>query len=108
MQKSGETEISHKEWRRIAKRERRRRLRREAARRRDDEEEQQSAALERDADYLKWREEKEKLEMEIEAREHQERERQWLEEEVNKCFEETLDINITQNWYFAMFFYLFV
>ncbi|EFN80401.1 U2 small nuclear ribonucleoprotein auxiliary factor 35 kDa subunit-related protein 2 [Harpegnathos saltator] len=85
MEKSRETKISHKQWRYIAKRERRRRLRREAAQRRDDDEKQLRAALERSAEYLKWRDEQEKLEKETEARErqeHEELERQWLEEEV--------------------------
>lgn len=94
MEKCGETEInriSHKKWRGIAKRERRRRLRRAAARRRDDDEEQQSAALEHDANYLKLLEDK-KLEMKIEAWERQEREKQWLEEEVNTYFKSMLSI----------------
>lgn len=103
MEKNCKTKVSHKEWRRIAKKERRRRLRREDARRRYGEEERQSAALELSADDLKLREEKEKLEMEIEAREQQERERQWLKEEVNMCFKEMLDIDITYSSYFAVF-----
>lgn len=86
MEECRETKLSHKEWRRIAKRERRRRVRRAAAQQRDLDEQQLRAALERSAGYLKWRDEQDNLEKEAEAREQQEREgqeRQWLEREVN-------------------------
>lgn len=92
MEKCCETKISHKEWRHIAKRERRRRLRREAARQRDSDEEQLRAVLECNAEYLKWRDEQKRLEKETKAQEQQEyeeREREWLEEEVNSCFNKT-------------------
>ncbi|KZC08380.1 U2 small nuclear ribonucleoprotein auxiliary factor 35 kDa subunit-related protein 1 [Dufourea novaeangliae] len=76
---------SHKEWRRIAKKERRKRLRRKAAAERDADAEQLRAALEKNADYLNWlekceidEEEKERIEKE----EHEQREQLWLEEEV--------------------------
>ncbi|EZA58931.1 hypothetical protein DMN91_011014 [Ooceraea biroi] len=85
MEKTRSTRLRHRQWRRIAKRERRRRLRRKAAQKRDTEEDQLRAALERDADYLNWRVEQEKLEEEREAREQEElakQERLWLKEEV--------------------------
>lgn len=86
MEKSHSTKLfNHKEWRRIAKRERRRRLRRRDARERDVEEEQLRAALARDADYLNWNKEQEHLDKEKEAedeRQRAEQERLWLEEEV--------------------------
>lgn len=77
---------SHKEWRRIAKKERRRHLRRKAAQEREADEDRLRAALERSADYLNWCEEQKELEREREAREREERaeqERLWLKEEVN-------------------------
>jgi len=89
MEKIDSTKPSHKEWRRIAKRERRRRLRQKAAQERDAEEESLRAALERDPDYLNWSTMQRRLEMEKEAQEEEERaerERFWLEEEVGKCF----------------------
>ncbi|XP_015176007.1 PREDICTED: U2 small nuclear ribonucleoprotein auxiliary factor 35 kDa subunit-related protein 1-like [Polistes dominula] len=76
---------SHKEWRRIAKRERRRRLRQKAAKERDADELQLRAALEKSADYLNWCKEQEQCEKEkeeLEKQEHEEREKLWLEEEV--------------------------
>ncbi|XP_017887929.1 U2 small nuclear ribonucleoprotein auxiliary factor 35 kDa subunit-related protein 1 [Ceratina calcarata] len=79
------TRKSHKEWRRIAKKERRRRLRREAASEREAEEENLRAALEKTADYLSWMERcevEEKEKEEKEKAEHDEREKLWLEEEV--------------------------
>lgn len=78
--------LRHKEWRRVAKRERRRRLRRTAAQERDADEERLRAALECNAEYSNWRQEQQRLEEEKEAREqeeHAELERRWLEEEVN-------------------------
>jgi hypothetical protein len=89
MEEVNSTRPSHKEWRRIARRERRRRLRRKAAQERDAQEESLRAALERDPDYLNWRTEQDRLEVEKEAQEEKERaegERFWLEEEVGKCF----------------------
>ncbi|XP_034187004.2 uncharacterized protein LOC117607430 isoform X1 [Osmia lignaria lignaria] len=79
------TKKSHKEWRRVAKKERRRRLRRKAAVERQADEERLRAALEQNADYLNWLENCELEEKEKEAREkeeHDQREREWLEEEV--------------------------
>ncbi|KAI4499429.1 hypothetical protein M0802_005325 [Mischocyttarus mexicanus] len=76
---------SHKEWRRIAKRERRRRLRQKAAKEREADELRLRAALENTADYLNWCKEnelREKEEEELIKREHDEREKLWLEEEV--------------------------
>ncbi|KAG7211215.1 hypothetical protein KM043_010531 [Ampulex compressa] len=75
----------HKDWRRIAKKERRRRIRREAAREREAEEARLRAALERSAEYLNWRKDQEEQRRACEAREEKERaerERSWLEEEV--------------------------
>lgn len=86
MEEHREARLSHKEWRRVAKRERRRRLRRTAAQERDADEERLRAALERSAEYSNWRQEQERLEEEKEAREREEYaelERRWLEEEVN-------------------------
>lgn len=77
--------MRHKEWRRIAKKERRRRLRCKAAQERNTEEDRLRAALESSADYINWRKEQEELERkkEIQKQEdHAERERLWLEEEV--------------------------
>lgn len=77
---------SHKEWRRIAKKERRRRLRRKVAAQREVDEKQLRAALEKTAEYLKWLEQCEVEEKEKEAQEKEEknqRERLWLEEEVS-------------------------
>ncbi|XP_043510584.1 U2 small nuclear ribonucleoprotein auxiliary factor 35 kDa subunit-related protein 1 isoform X1 [Frieseomelitta varia] len=79
------TKKSHKEWRKIAKKERRRHLRRRAAAEREADEQRLRAALEKSADYLNWLEQREAEEREKEAREkeeHDERERLWLEEEV--------------------------
>lgn len=80
------TKKSHKEWRKIAKKERRRHLRRRAAAEREADEQRLRAALEKSADYLNWLEQCEAEEREKEAREkeeHDERERLWLEEEVS-------------------------
>ncbi|XP_029668366.1 U2 small nuclear ribonucleoprotein auxiliary factor 35 kDa subunit-related protein 2 [Formica exsecta] len=79
------TKPSHKEWRRIAKRERRRRIRQKAAQERDANEEKLRAALMSNMEYLNRRAEQEKEKKEKEAREqeeHAERNRLWLEEEV--------------------------
>ncbi|KOC61506.1 U2 small nuclear ribonucleoprotein auxiliary factor 35 kDa subunit-related protein 1 [Habropoda laboriosa] len=79
------TEKSHKEWRRIAKRERRKRLRRRAAAEREADAERLRAALEKSADYLNWLEqcEVEDREKEIwEKEKHDQEEKLWLEEEV--------------------------
>lgn len=81
------TSLSHKEWRRIAKRERRRRIRRKAAQDRDLDEERLRATLESTAEYTNWIAEqlKEKRDREIvEKQEHDAREKLWLEEEVRK------------------------
>lgn len=86
MEGSHLTKKSHKEWRKIAKREHRRRLRRKAAAEREANEEQLRAALVKSAEYLKWLEQCEIEEREKEAREkeeHDQREKQWLEEEVS-------------------------
>lgn len=85
MEGNRSTKKSHKEWRKIAKRERRRHLRRKAAAEREADEQRLRAALEKSADYLNWLEQHEAEEKEKEAREkeeHDERERLWLEEEV--------------------------
>lgn len=80
------TRPSHKEWRRIAKKERRRRIRQKFAQERDANDEKLRAALMSNMEYLNYRAEQEKQEKEKEAREqeeHVERDRLWLEEEVN-------------------------
>ncbi|KAG5324756.1 U2AFL protein, partial [Acromyrmex heyeri] len=80
-----ETKLSHKEWRRIVKRERRKRKRQMMAQERDANEERLRAALENNMEYMQFCAEKEKQEKEKEAREqekHAERERFWLEEEI--------------------------
>nr|XP_031840438.1 U2 small nuclear ribonucleoprotein auxiliary factor 35 kDa subunit-related protein 1 isoform X2 [Nomia melanderi] len=85
MERCDSTKRGHKEWRRIAKRERRRRLRRKAAAERDADAERLRAALEKNADYLNWLEKCEAEEKEkerIEKEEHEQREKLWLEEEV--------------------------
>lgn len=77
--------LTHKEWRRIARKERRRRIRRLTAQERDANEERLRAALESNMEYLKFYAEEEKQKEEKEAqekKEHAERERLWLEEEV--------------------------
>ncbi|CAK9829437.1 U2 small nuclear ribonucleoprotein auxiliary factor 35 kDa subunit-related protein 1 [Anthophora retusa] len=79
------TKKSHKEWRRIAKRERRKRLRCKAAAEREADAKRLRAALEKSADYLNWLEQCEIEEREKEAREkerHEQQEKLWLEEEV--------------------------
>ncbi|CAK9798249.1 U2 small nuclear ribonucleoprotein auxiliary factor 35 kDa subunit-related protein 1 [Anthophora quadrimaculata] len=79
------TKKSHKEWRRIAKRERRKRLRRKAATEREADAKRLRAALEKSADYLNWLEQCEVEEREKEIREkerHEQQEKLWLEEEV--------------------------
>lgn len=86
MEEHHSTKLSHKEWRRIAKKERRRRIRRSIAQERDANEERLRAALENNMEYLKFcaEEEQQKKEKEAQEREeHAERERLWLEEEVN-------------------------
>lgn len=81
-----ETKLSHREWRRIVRKERRKRKRQIIAQERDANEERLRAALENNMEYMQFCAEKEKQEKEKEAREqekHEERERLWLEEEVN-------------------------
>jgi len=81
-----ETKLSHKEWRRIVKKERRKRKRQIMAQERDANEERLRAALENNMEYMQFCAEKEKQEKEKEVQEqekHAERERLWLEEEVN-------------------------
>ena len=76
---------SHKEWRRVAKRERRRRIRQKAAQLRDADEKKLTARLEKSTEYLNWLVEKEKQDKEresIEKREHEEKLKLWLEEEA--------------------------
>lgn len=83
---SQSTKLSHKEWRRIAKKERRRRIRRSIAQERDTNEERLRAVLESNMAYLKFCAEQEKQREEKEAqvrKQHAEREKLWLEEEVN-------------------------
>lgn len=78
--------LTHKEWRRIAKKERRRRIRRLIAQERDANEGRLRAALESNMEYLKFCAEEEAQKKEKEAQEQKERaerERLWLEEEVN-------------------------
>ena len=80
------TKKRHKEWRKIAKKERRRHLRRRAAAEREADEQRLRAALEESAGYSNWLEQREAKESEKAAREkeeHDERERLWLEEEVS-------------------------
>ncbi|XP_034947608.1 U2 small nuclear ribonucleoprotein auxiliary factor 35 kDa subunit-related protein 2 [Chelonus insularis] len=74
--------LSHKEWRRIAKKERRRRIRRKIAQERDADEDRLRATLEKSADYLNWVEEQERLNEEKEKKEHEENERRWIEAEL--------------------------
>jgi len=86
MEERDKTKPSHKEWRRVAKKERRRRIRRKAAQERDVNEEKLMAALMCNMEYLNWRAEQERLEEEKEIREqeeHAEQNKLWLEEEVN-------------------------
>lgn len=86
MKECRSTKPTHKEWRRIAKKERRRRIRRLTAQERDANEERLVAALESNMEYLKFCAEKENHEKEKEEqeqKEHAEREKLWLEEEVN-------------------------
>lgn len=86
MERCDSAKSSHKEWRRIAKRERRRRLRRKAAAERDADAERLRAALEKNADYLNWLEKcevEEKEKEKTEKEEHEELEKLWLEEEVS-------------------------
>jgi len=81
-----ETKLSHKEWRRIVKKERRKRKRQIMAQERDANEERLRAALENNMEYMQFCAEKEKQEKEKKVQEqekHAERERLWLEEEVN-------------------------
>lgn len=77
--------LSHKEWRRFAKKQRRKRIRRAAAELRNAEEKLMRSKIEQSADYLNWLIEQEKLEADREKKEeieHTERERLWLETEV--------------------------
>lgn len=86
MEEHRSRKLTHKEWRRIARKERRRRIRRLTAQERDANEERLRAALENNMEYLKFYAEKEKQQEEKktqEEKEHAERERLWLEEEVN-------------------------
>ncbi|KAK0082424.1 hypothetical protein PV325_010411 [Microctonus aethiopoides] len=76
--------LSHKEWRRFAKKHRRKRIRRAAAELRNAEEKLMRSKIEQSADYLNWLIEQEKLEADGEKKEeieHAERERLWLETE---------------------------
>lgn len=85
MENDKNVKISHKEWRKVAKKLRRKRLRRKAAQLRDFDDEQLRAALERSAEYLNWVQEQNKLREENERREKEEleeQEKQWLENEV--------------------------
>ncbi|XP_063983837.1 centrosomin-like isoform X3 [Diachasmimorpha longicaudata] len=77
--------LSHKEWRRIAKKERRRKIRCKHARERENDDDRLRETLERSAEYLKWIEEQANLEKENERREqeeHDHQERLWIEREV--------------------------
>lgn len=85
MEEHRTTKLSHKKWRRIAKRERRRRIRQKTAQERDANGEKLRAALMCNVEYLNWRAEQKKQEEEKEAREQEEqaeRNRLWLEEEA--------------------------
>ncbi|XP_015112431.1 U2 small nuclear ribonucleoprotein auxiliary factor 35 kDa subunit-related protein 1 [Diachasma alloeum] len=85
METDKQKSLSHKEWRRIAKKERRRKIRRKHAREREADDDRLRETLERSAEYLKWIEEQANLEKEKERREreeHDEQERLWLEREV--------------------------
>ncbi|XP_011866151.1 PREDICTED: U2 small nuclear ribonucleoprotein auxiliary factor 35 kDa subunit-related protein 2 [Vollenhovia emeryi] len=85
MEERGSIKPTHREWRRIARKERRRRIRRLAAQERDANEGRLKAALENNMVYLKFcaEEQKQKEEREEqEQKEHAERERLWLEEEI--------------------------
>lgn len=80
------TKLNRKEWRRIVKKDRRRRKRQLLAQERDANEERLRAALENNMAYMKFCTDEEKEAKEEETREqekHAERERLWLEEEVN-------------------------
>lgn len=86
MEERHTTKPSHKEWRRIVKKERRRHIRQRVAQERDANEEKLRAALICNKDYLNWRAEQKKQEKEKEVREQEEQAEQnrlWLEEEVN-------------------------
>lgn len=86
MEERRSIKLTHKEWRRIAKKGHRRRIRRRIAQERDTNEERLRAALESNMEYLKFCAEEEKRkkdEEEEEQKKHAERERLWLEEEVN-------------------------
>lgn len=77
--------LKHKEWRKIAKRERRRKIRQKAAQLRDAEEEELKEKLQNSEDYKQWTERQEKEENERIVRdkeEHEKEERLWLEREV--------------------------
>lgn len=77
--------ISHKQWRRKAKKERRRKIRQRDARARDADAERLNEKLKESREYLNWIETQrveEELKAEEEAKEHELRERKWLEEEV--------------------------
>lgn len=86
MEEQLKIKLNHKEWRRTAKKERRRRIRQKAAKERDASEEKLRAALMSNMEYLNWCAEQKKQEEEKEMREREEqaeRNRLWLEEEVN-------------------------
>lgn len=86
MEECRSVKLAHKEWRRIAKNERRRRIRRSIAQERDANEERLTAALESNMEYLKFCAEEEDQRKEEEAQEQKkraEREKLWLEDEVN-------------------------
>lgn len=77
---------SHREWRRLAKKERRKRLRQLAAREQAEEADQLERRLEASADYLRWLELEDKLQEQREARErqqHESLEKAWQEAEVS-------------------------
>ena len=83
---SAEKRLSHKEWRRQAKRERRRRLRRKAAQERDADAEHLKKKLQNTTEYLTWvkeQEDKEKHQQSIQEQEHVEREQKWLKDEAS-------------------------
>ncbi|XP_011314276.1 U2 small nuclear ribonucleoprotein auxiliary factor 35 kDa subunit-related protein 1 [Fopius arisanus] len=81
----GKKSLSHKEWRRMAKKERRRKIRRKHAREVEADDNRLREALERSAEYLKWIEEQATAEKEKQRREqeeHDHQERLWTEREV--------------------------
>ncbi|XP_071559837.1 uncharacterized protein [Temnothorax nylanderi] len=85
MEEGRSIKLTHKEWRRNAKKERRRRIRRSIAQEHDANEERLRAALENNMAYLNFCAEQEKQRQDKEAQEQKERaerERLWLEEEI--------------------------